>query len=179
MYIYATSMKKVTYPFAVLLNKRVIFSSVLLIFIGLTGLHAQNAIPASGGNASGSGGSVSYTVGQIVYTKNTGTNGSSSQGVQQPYEISIITGLEAAKDINLIFSVYPNPTTDFLTLKLMNFDKENLSYWLYSVSGNLIETKKILAVETQISMATLVSGTYFLKVVQGNKEVKTFKIIKN
>lgn len=160
-------------------NKKLKLSALLLLGIGMFGLQAQQVVTTSGGNASGSGGSVSYSVGQVVYTKSIGTNGSSAQGVQQPYEISAVTAIEAAKDISLIFSVYPNPTTDFLTLKVENYELENLSYWLYGVSGNLIETKKIIAVETQISMANLVSGTYFLKIATGNKEVKTFKIIKN
>jgi hypothetical protein len=44
-------------------------------------IRAQNAIPASGGNATGSGGSVSYTFGQVVYTTKSGTGGSVAQGV--------------------------------------------------------------------------------------------------
>lgn len=160
--------------------KKIWLIAIILFILGLTVIQAQTSIPATGGNASGGGGNVSYTVGQIVYTTNASTSsGSVSQGVQQPYEISVITSIEAAKDISLIFSVYPNPTTDFLTLKIMNFDMENLSYWLYGVSGYLIELKKIIADETQIAMVNQVSGTYILKVVQGNKEVKTFKIIKN
>jgi hypothetical protein len=153
--------------------------ALTLFVIALTDLNAQVAIPAAGGNASGSGGTVSYSIGQIVYTKNTGTNGSSAQGVQQPYEISVITALEDTKGISLILSVYPNPATDFLTLKVDNYEFESLSYWLYGANGNLIETKKILTAETQIIMANLVSGTYILKVISGSAEIKTFKIIKN
>lgn len=76
-------------------------------------LLSQNAIPATGGNASGSGGSVSYSVGQVTYLINTGTSGSVAQGVQQPYEISVVTGIEEASGIELEFSVYPNPASDF------------------------------------------------------------------
>jgi opacity protein-like surface antigen len=139
---------------------------------------AQSTIPATGGNGSGSGGTVSYTVGQVVYTTISGTTGSVTQGVQQPYEISIVTGLEEAKGINLIFSAYPNPAGDFLTLKIENYDKENLSYRLYDLSGNLLVIKKIVAAETSISMGNLLPGTYFLKVTGNDKVVKTFKIIK-
>lgn len=60
----------------------------LLIGLGLTGLQAQEAIPASGID-----GSVNCMVGQVVYATNTGANGSFSQGVQQPYEISVISEL--------------------------------------------------------------------------------------
>lgn len=157
------------------------FNIVLIAFCVFrfgTAIQAQNTIPAAGGNASGSEGSVNYTIGQVVYTTNTGTNGSAAQGVQQPYEISVVTGIEQAKDINLICSVYPNPTTDFLTLKIMNYDKENLSYWLYDFNGNLLQNKKVEANECNVSVQNLFSGTYILKVTDNNKVIKTFKIIK-
>jgi hypothetical protein len=155
-------------------------SVLLLLGFVLGGLHAQEVIPASGGNASGSGGSVSYSVGQLVYTTNTGSNGYSvAEGVQQPYEISVITGLEEAKGINLTCTAYPNPATDLLTLKVENYDYENLSYQLYDMNGNLFESKKLIDKKTSITMAKLVPGTYFLKVISNQKEAKTFKIIKN
>jgi uncharacterized protein (TIGR02145 family) len=56
------------------------------------GLALQNTISAAGGNAKGSGGSASFTVGQIFYTKLSGTNGTVVQGIQQPYEISMPIG---------------------------------------------------------------------------------------
>ena len=155
------------------------YLAVLLLFFGLTGLQAQEAIPASGGSASGSGGSVSYSVGQLVYTTSTGSNGSVAQGVQQPYEISVITGIEEASGINLICSVYPNPTSDFLTLKVESFGKENLMYQLYDLNGKLLENKNVTGDKNPLAMSGFGPGTYFLKVTCNNKEVKTFKIVKN
>ena len=163
-------------------HKKLKLSAVLLLGLGLTGLQAQTAVPATGGNASGSGGSVSYSVGQVVYTTTTGTNGTVAQGVQQPYEISVITGLEEAKGINLTVSAYPNPTTDYLKLKVdasTTLSIQSMSYQLYDISGKLLETKKLEADQTSIGMSNLVPATYFVKVIQNNKEVKTFKIIKN
>jgi hypothetical protein len=151
--------------------------SILHIFL-CNLLQAQFAIPATGGNASGTGGSVSYSVGQVVYTTNTGTNGTSAQGVQQPYEISVATGIAEAKDISLTCMVYPNPVSDFLTLKVDNYDNENLSYKLFNASGIILESKKVSGDETTISMANLLPSIYFLKVIDGNKEIKIFKIIK-
>ena len=78
--------------------KKVVLA-ILIVIVGFP-LIAQEAIPAAGSNAIGSGGSVSYSVGQVVYTINTGTNGSVAEGVQQPYEISVVVGIEQAKDIN-------------------------------------------------------------------------------
>jgi hypothetical protein len=152
---------------------------VFLFVIGLTRLQAQEAIFVNGGNASSSGGSVSYSVGQVAYITNTGITGSVVQGVQQPYEISIVSRIEEATGINLVLSVYPNPATDFLTLMVENYNKENLSYQLCDINGKLIENKVIEGNGTSIVMSSLVPATYFLKVTQNNKEVKAFKIVKN
>jgi hypothetical protein len=160
--------------------KKPFISIIIFCLFGyVTSLQAQSTIPASGGNASGGGGTVSYTVGQIVYTTNTGTNGTSAQGVQQPYEISVVTSVENDEEVTLECSVYPNPTTDFLTLKIINCDKEKLSYKLYDINGNLIENQNVTGKETQITMENRVSGTYFIKVTDNNKDLKTFKIIKH
>ena len=140
---------------------------------------AQEAIITTGGNAIGSGGSVSYTVGQIVYTTNIGTNGAVAQGVQQPYEISVVIGIVEAQEISLICSVFPNPTKDFLTLKIENYNKDNLSYQLFDINGKHLEYKEVKESETIIKMKNFVSATYFLKITQGNKIIKTFRIIKN
>ena len=160
-------------------QKKLKLSAVLLLGLGLTGLHAQEAIPASGGNASGSGGLVSYSVGQMVYTTNTGTNGSAAQGVQQHYEISNVTGIEEAKGINLEYTAYPNPVTDYLILKIENLVQEQYTASLYDINGKLLKSEKLTGNSTAITMSDLVPATYFLKITNNQKELKTFKIIKN
>ena len=160
-------------------HKRLKLSAVLLLGLGLTGLQAQTSINATGGDASGSGGSASYSVGQLAYTTNTGTNGSVSEGVQQPFEISVVTGIEEAKGINLSVTAYPNPTTDYLTLSISEFEISNLTYQLYDISGKLLQSEKITGNQTNIVMSNLVPANYFVKVIAGNQLIKEFKIIKN
>ena len=160
-------------------NKKIICTALLLSGLGLTGLYAQEAVPASGGNATGSGGSVSYAVGQAVYTTNTGTNGSAAQGVQQPYEVSVTTGTEKANGISLGLTAYPNPTTENITLNIGNYNTDNLTYQLFDVAGKLLQNKKIESTETVINMENLDHASYFVKIIDNNKEVKVFKIIKN
>jgi hypothetical protein len=121
---------------------------------------------------------VSYSVGQVTYQTHIGTNGSVSEGVQQPYEISIITGIDEAEGINLTVTAYPNPAADYLTLHIEEFDISNLSYQLYDMNGKLLQKEKIVANQTNIEMRKLVPATYFVKIIQGNKEAKAFKIIK-
>ena len=117
-----------------------------LILFGLFGLasaNAQDATSSSGGNANGSGGSVSYTVGQVVYTTNSDSTGSLAQGVQQPYEISIVNDI-VEFDIDLTLSAYPNPATNYLMLQIENYNNENFYYKLIDITGRVLESKKVV-----------------------------------
>lgn len=160
------------------MKQKVKLNLIIVFILFMTRLQAQEAIIASGGNASGSGGSASYTVGQVSYTTNTGAGETISQGVQQPYEIYVV-GIEDVKDIYLECVIYPNPATDFITLKIKNVNVANLNYQLYDMNSKLLQNKKVEGNETSFSMANLEPSTYFLKVTDNNKLIKTFKIIKN
>ncbi|MBN2612831.1 MAG: T9SS type A sorting domain-containing protein [Bacteroidales bacterium] len=162
------------------MNFRKIQSGVmLLLVIGYTGVYAQEAVLSSGGNASGSGGSVSYSVGQVLYTTISAGSGTITQGVQQPFEISVVTGMEEAKGYELLISAFPNPVTDNLQLKVERNYSDDLTCQLYDITGKLIEIMKIESKETVISMSNLLPGIYLLKIIRGDKELKIFKIIKN
>jgi hypothetical protein len=152
----------------------------LLFLLGMSSLklQAQQSPVASGGNAAGSGGSVSFSVGQIAYTTAFGSTGSVSQGVQQPYEIFTL-GVDDFPNISLTMAVYPNPTTSWVNLKIENFTEENLEYQLYDLQGKLISNRKITQDVTQIDMSNLATAIYFLKIFNSNAPIKTFKIIKN
>lgn len=141
--------------------------------------HAQQSAVASGGEASGSKGSASFTLGQVAYTSPATKGGSVAQGLQQSYKISeVVTKGSKLKD-SLLLTTYPNPTTDGVTLDIQNFQQENLSYALLSISGQVLKTQKITENTTAILLKEMAHGTYLLKVIQENTTVKTFKIIKN
>jgi len=160
-------------------NTKLKLSAFLFWGLGLTRVLAQDALPAAGGNASGSTGSVSYTVGQVAYVAEQGTTGSAAEGVQQPYEIYTITGIDEARQITLVASAYPNPATDFIILKTEGYLNSNLIYQLYGSNGQLLESSKIEGEETRISMSTHSAASYFLIVTNNDNEVKTFKITKS
>ena len=151
-------------------------TALLLLAISCGSINAQTAVAATGGDASGSGGSASYTVGQIVYTTATGTTGSVSQGVQQPYDISITVGIEE-KTIGL--AAFPNPTKDQLNLSVTGFTTQQYSYQLYDASGKLVESDKVSSSTTSINTQALTPGVYILSVLDNNLIIKTFRIIKN
>lgn len=140
-------------------------------------LSAQESINASGGEASGTGGSSSYSVGQTFYTHHTSGKGSFLSGVQQAYEIMILTGIDV-KAISLELSVYPNPTADVLNLQVSSSFSDALSYQLYDMQGNILFSNSITDSTTPISLHAFASSTYFLKVFNSKGEIKSFKILK-
>jgi Secretion system C-terminal sorting domain len=160
-------------------NKQLKLCVALVFGVCLSNLHAQTSTNTTGGVATGSGGTVSYSVGQLVHTTNAGSNGSVTQGVQQAYEISVVNALEEATAIRL--SAYPNPTTDYLTLEVDASTLESdhqLSYQLLEINGILLQNAKITGSQTSIMMSNLAPATYFVKITNGDKDVKTFKILK-
>jgi hypothetical protein len=153
--------------------------SILSFLFGFQTILSQNAVPAAGGNASGSGGSVNYTVGQTVYTAVQGSTGSVIQGCQQPYEAVVLTSLPEAEGIQLECRVYPNPSSGFVMLLVNRDNLDNLSFQLYTTNGSLIQNRKITNRETVIEMGGLPHASYFLHILNDQREIKTFILIKN
>jgi hypothetical protein len=150
---------------------------ILILSFSVFSAKSQESTNASGGDATGSGGTVAYSLGQVVYTTNTDASGTVSQGVQQAYEIFTI-GLKET-DLNISLSVFPNPTTDKITLKISDYNSDKLSYLLFDMQGKLVNKGQVTGQQTQISTSSLLPNTYFINVLnQENKQVKSFKIIK-
>lgn len=150
---------------------------MLIGCFAITCMQAQEATNASGGSATGSGGAVQYSVGQLVYQVIDGSSGSITQGVQQPVIVEVISGIEE-NGIELGLSAFPNPTIDFLTLKVENPKLSNLSYELNDSFGKTISTSPIVNTETRLEMKSLAQAMYFVRIFDNEKTVKIFKIIK-
>jgi hypothetical protein len=147
------------------------------MYFGLNHTHAQSNTLTTGGEASGANGTISFSIGQIDYTSTENSSGNISQGVQQPFEIVTLSGHEIS-GISIIAQAYPNPTLNNLIISIENFDYENLLYILYDIRGREIITGKIINSETIINMQTYASATYILKLLNNNRELKSFKILK-
>lgn len=151
---------------------------VALLLCATQSIFSQESLSTSGGEATGSGGTSSYSVGQLVYTTSSGSNGTLTQGIQQSIELFSLSNPEFT-GLTLKLATYPNPTTDYVILKLKDSDLKGLTYTMYDIQGKAIAKGKALAESTQIRMQHLEAGTYILKVNQSSKELKSFKIIKN
>lgn len=154
------------------------YSLIVISLFCFSGIQAQQTTLSSGGVATGNGGSMSFSVGQIVYTTYTGSTGNMAQGVQQPFEIMGVLGVDGLSEINLNLVAYPNPTSDFLKIDMNDSDFKDVTYQLYDINGRLLSNKKLSNSKTEINMKQLSSAIYYLKIMKNQKPVKILKIIK-
>lgn len=162
------------------LKKIVSFSFIMLSGIIL---FAQESSCTSGGIATGSAGSVTYSVGQIIYSLNCGIIGSAAQALAvEEMEDSLAattTGLnENFGKIDV--AVFPNPASNFLIISTTGINsQEDLTYSLFDQNGILIKSGAVSESETSIDVSNLAAASYFLHVTDKHNKINKFKIHKN
>lgn len=154
---------------------------VLVFFlsgIALSGIWAQDAVLSSGGDVAASRGSVSFSVGQVAYTSQSGTSGVVNAGVQQPVQVIMVGNEEPLSELTI--GIYPNPTKDKLVLELSGEypARGRHSYSLYDLYGKLLLQEHILSSPVIVPLDTYAHGMYLLKVSHDTDVIKTFKVIK-
>lgn len=155
--------------------KKIAFISCLF-FSALS--FGQEDFVFSGGEATGSGGSVSYSFGQVAYETASGSNGELTQGVQQPMEVYTLSTPEF--DYSFQATLYPNPAIHSVIFSLdSSKDFSQLSYELTDITGKMLRNDKISDTQTEINVSDLASATYFFNLIDSGKRIKSFKLIKN
>ena len=157
---------------------KIMYLILVITIMGSSSLLAQESLNSTGGDILSPNGSVNYTVGQTIYTTIFDSTGQVIQGIQNPV-IEVIDGIESAKQIELTMLVYPNPTSNLLTLNIGNYSPRELTYSLFDLNGKLILTSAIKNEKTTISLQNLARASYVLIVLEQNQPIKSFSIIKN
>lgn len=153
---------------------------ILFLTLNLGVAIAQNATVTAGGTASGSGGTLTYTIGQIADQRVEGNGRYVIEGVQQPYEIQTV-GISSYPGITLEAVVYPNPTSGKVILSIRKYDipSNGLTAKLYDFNGKLIKSIVVKDIDTEIDFTSYAAATYHLSVVDDKTLLKTFKVVKN
>jgi len=141
-------------------------------------LFPQQTLAATGGKLSGSSGTICYTLGQISYTSVENNSCKITQGVQQPHEILVITGIPDDATNAIHCSVYPNPTSEYLTVKIEKSELRYIYLTLTKADGVTLLNQKITENETILLVNSLPSGIYILEIRDADKKIRSFKIIK-
>ena len=154
-------------------------SLLILMLAGFPTILAlgQQGILSASGEATGTGGTVSWSAGQVAYSAWINTSGSVNEGVQQPYEIYFARGIQEAGTAPEC-TVYPNPTTGKVTLKFTDPPVKNFQYSIYNIEGIRLFTAVVDAKEVAVKMDNLQPATYFLVLHKNDLPVRTYKIIK-
>jgi hypothetical protein len=156
------------------LIKKSILPLVLLMSCGFCSF-AQNAISSTGGHFKTTGGSTSFTVGQVAYVLKKGNGSYLNEGVQQVYtkKTTPVEELVYLKEVQL----YPNPTQETMTLILSSKEDIQVRYTIMDYLGKEIRNGNILSEKSEISLRDLPSGNYFIS-LKSKKEIRIFKMVK-
>ncbi len=151
---------------------------IIAFFVASNFAQAQESVNSIGGVDAGTGGTVSFSVGQMVYTTDSKGSGAVVQGIQRPYRITT-TDIKKL-DNTLSFKAYPNPSSDDLFLEMNAFRNDKLNYQLFDMQGKLIMTNPIEIPKTQINMRDLAEGAYLIQIYNTNNQaIQTIQIIKD
>lgn len=97
-------------------------------------------------------------------------------GFLQP--VLIVSSIGPDDDLPFEIKAFPNPTNGCVEVELKESPTSNITFSLYDAGG-----RKLLHIhpensKTRIDLGSYANGLYLLKVLQAEKEITTFEIIK-
>lgn len=117
-----------------------------------------------------------YAVGTSFYGNVQASNVNSVSETVETYTAT--NGLDDNFMSELSFSVYPNPTNEFIAVQANGLVKENVTLKLYDLSGKLVTESNILQGSTiwYLDVRTVYNGQYILHITSGT-ETRIKKVI--
>ncbi len=153
----------------------VIFITLLLFLTGIS--NGQQVISSAGEYFDNGTYSLSWTLGEPVIETYEQGGTKLTQGFQQPILVSV--SIYEHPELNFDISAFPNPTSDFLNVVITNGTYDQMSYLLFDVTGKLLDSKQIVSEQTEVIFAHLPIAVYYVMIMQRDKELKTFKVVKH
>src|SRR5262245_13950856 len=136
---------------------------VCISIMGLTNLFAQSLSPqvvaSSGTTFSSASSSLEFTIGEVATSTITAGSNTLTQGFHQP-EIHYASLQNYGNEY--IFTLYPNPTTQFVTVA--STKRDDMQVHLYDANGKAILTSSIFQEKITVDLQTLAAGSYILLV---------------
>ena len=147
---------------------------LLAVLCASVPLCAQENTLATGGDGNGTGGTFSYSIGQIDY-QNFSNTVQVTEGVQQPVEFFNVVSLGEIE--GEIIEVFPNPMNQDLQISVEQPADKTLV--MYDSKGLLVRYQKITEQTTLLPVEKLSSQNYYLEIWNDHDQVKTFKLTKH
>jgi hypothetical protein len=153
-------------------------TAIIVLSFLFCNLNAQNSFNSGGFDASGSGGSVSASIGQLVNNQYSGSTGIIQEGVQLPFELISLKQKKAVVD-SYLWDVYPNPSSNSVYINTQNIKATNISISLFDNTGKLLLKENTRADNTSLNLSSFSAGIYLLKIHSGSTLLGSTQIIKN
>lgn len=152
------------------MNKILLFASFSCVCIVT---NAQEVVSSQGESYTNAAANINFTIGEVV----TATYSNASNDLTQGFHQTNWKFTELV-DHNPLFvvSVYPNPTSEWLTVKAPEF--ENVMCTFYDGNGKLVMQASLVNELTQIEVSQWAAGNYSLVLTKSDLSLKTIKLIK-
>ncbi|MDR0682989.1 MAG: T9SS type A sorting domain-containing protein [Dysgonamonadaceae bacterium] len=146
---------------------------ILLFIIVPFYANAQELITTTGGAEGG----VTWSVGEVITATITdvGKTCFLTQGFLQPEHL-VSSAIFYPLHDDTPLSVYPNPVTDKLYIRLKNASCD--SWKIYDSVGRMLDVGEFSGQEYTIDFSGYTSGYYILVAVSSGERIQSFKIIK-
>ena len=145
--------------------KKLLLILLCLPIIGLGQVTSPSVVSSSGDSYNNGGVNMDYTLGEIVVETHTNSTTVLTQGFHQGV-LKVSTNVENT-EINL--KVYPNPTSQFLIIELVENVKADLL--VYDMNGKLVIKDKLDDEQLkQLDFGFLNQGNYFLHINIADKK---------
>ena len=136
---------------------------------------SQQTLNSGGTSKTDAGGSIDYSIGEVLYATATGTGGTATPGVVQRVN-STLVGLKTVYQSEF-FALYPNPVHDQLTIQ--NLTGQARTVVLRDMHGRVLLMETIGMNQVQLNMNQFAPSIYLLTVLENNQAIATYKVIKN
>ncbi len=156
---------------------------LLLLAVGGGSLMAQSVsktvLASNGGETITTPYTYTWTIGESVIANTSVPSYIITQGF---HPISATTTGVAEIESNVQLSVFPNPASDVLNVKIANPSGGSLALQVYDVSGKMCLPAKYLtdgvSQSTELNFSSLPSGTFYISILNGTKKQNTVTVIK-
>lgn len=153
--------------------------AILILLLPPSRLSAQESVNSAGGEATGLGGSASYSTGQVVFTAISSATGTVVQGVQQPWEIFVYPGIDEQIERNEPAIVFPNPTNGLVTIKIQDESWEKCMVSLWDNQGQMLLQCEFNDRQFDMDLSLYARSVYFIRITSAEGNIKVFRIVKN
>ncbi len=150
---------------------------LIILLLSANNLLSQKVLSTSGGTGGFEGYAVNWSIGEVV-TETFSIGGVTvNQGFNQYSEtIKNVSTIKGYETINV--KAYPNPTTNFINIRISDIEINGLLYKITTLEGRIIMQGYLYNEETIIDFVNLSPTIYLLTILNNGIVVRSFRIVK-